>query len=134
MTTEKDLLEPMVFDDEDLAVPITIRGVEYVLKEATGGAACKFKNAQIACTELQDGKPVRVHNIANTEPFLVSLCLFDRDGNAVPEAVIRRWPSRVQKALFERAKSISELGNDEPEETVQAAAKNVQEGTTDGSD
>jgi hypothetical protein len=84
-----------------------IGGIEYELRETSGGAAVKYDNARLRCYEYQEGKLVRMHDLADLEPLLVSLCLFDTEGKEVSEKLIRSWPHRVQKALFERAKELS---------------------------
>jgi hypothetical protein len=63
-----------------------------------------------------------VVGLANVEPLLVSLCLFRENGAPVLLATVRSWPARVVKSLFEKAKEISDLGEERKEEE---AAKNV---------
>lgn len=131
--------EMMVFDiGKQTVIPINIKneegGIEeYELREASGDDACRWKNAIIERTMLgPDGKPTGMKNIADTEPILVSLCLYDVSlKKKVPVSKVRSWPARVQKALFEKAKEISDL--DEDDEAVQATVKNGQTGTTAGS-
>lgn len=93
-----------------IQLKVRIGAQEYILREASGDAACRYRNALLECTELDsDGKPKVLRNLANTETLLVSLCLFTKDGKPVPEATIRSWPARIVKRLFEQAKLISEL-------------------------
>lgn len=97
---------------------VHVGGVDYVLRETSGDAAVKYDNARLACYEYQDGKLVRVHDLANLEPMLVSLCLFMVDGvTPVSDATIRVWPARVQKALYTRAREIS--GMNEPVTSIE---------------
>jgi len=129
--------------------PVKLSGKDYYLREASGDAATKFANARLNCIKLgPDGKPQTVRGIADVEPLLVSLCLFDESGKNVPEATVRSWPARVQKALFERAKEMSRLDDLETEAAIQSQiatlnnrleeireSKNVgSESTEDGSD
>jgi hypothetical protein len=102
------------FDDLSLIeVPVSIEGKKYTLREASGGAAIQYRNAMLASTKLGPGGTVTsVSGMANIEPLLVSLCLFDEKGKRVSEATIKNWPSRVLKTLFDRAKEISELDED----------------------
>jgi hypothetical protein len=106
------------FDDlSPVEVPVSVRGKRYTLREATGDAACKWRNAQLAATELgPDGKVMRVKGLADLEPMLVSLCLFDEQGKPVPAATVREWPARVIKAVYDECKRISQL--DEAAETA----------------
>lgn len=103
--------EVMDFGDlEEVTIPVHVKGEAYTLREASGRAAGKYRNACLECTTIgPDGKPTGFHNVADVEPLLVSLCLFDENGRNVPQARIEQWPSRVQKALFNKAKEISDL-------------------------
>src|SRR5438105_4562515 len=95
--------------------PFTILGKQYVLKEPSGDIACKYRNAMLACTELgPDGRtPKRIHGMADTEPLLVSGCLFRLDQHSKEHAVlvteVRAFPDRIVKALYQKAKDIGGL-------------------------
>ncbi len=124
-------MEEMNFDLEVVSIPVTIGGEKYELREASGDAACKWRNAILSKAKLgPDGKPQTVGSIADTEPLLVSLCLFNESGKNVSLSVVRSWPARIQKALFNKIKDISDLDEDEQSEPV----KNEQEATQDGLD
>lgn len=106
--------EPIVFDDLTLHEEKVMLGKdEYVLREASGEAATIYRNAMLKATKLgENGKPESLDGFADAEPLLVSLCLFKREGvgfGSVSVNVVKSWPSRVQKKLFERAKEISDL-------------------------
>lgn len=88
---------------------VTIGGNYYILREADGNASTRYSNARLKYTEVRGDKVVAIEGMADTEPLLVSLCLFTQEGKPVPEVVIRKWPSRVQSALFDRAKRISNI-------------------------
>ncbi|MFH1328089.1 MAG: hypothetical protein ABIH76_04500 [Candidatus Bathyarchaeota archaeon] len=103
---------------------VHIGGIDYVLKETSGDASVKYDNARLACYEYQDGKLVRSHGLADLEPLLISLCLFDSAGVNVPETVIRSWPSRIQQALYTRAKMVS--GTIETVESLEGQLKLLQ--------
>ncbi len=122
--------ETMDFTDITLKeIPVQVGDKKYTLREATGDAACLYRNAMLRCTKLgPEGKPETITGIADAEPYLVSLCLFNEGNKPVPVATIRKWPARVQTALFDKAKEISELGEDEDEDT----AKNEQSDTMGG--
>ena len=108
--------ELLDFDITPKEVSVRIGGELYVLKEATGDSACKWQNKAVNATKLgPDGKPVAVGNIADIEPYLLSLCLFpvSKAGTvadkAVPEAIIRQWPSHVTSRLYEKVLVMSGL-------------------------
>lgn len=128
--------ELLAFDDLTLQeVPVSIGGKRYILREASGEVACRYRNRMLESTEFGgDGKPMKVKGMGDLEPLLVSLCLWEADdagkpARPVPESVIRAWPSRVVKRLFAKAKAISDLG----EEATQDAPKEGPNSTGDGS-
>ena len=136
-TPEVDTTRSMDFDlGEPVVIPVNIKDKDgvlrsYELREANGDSACRWKNAILQRTNLgPNGKPSSFGAIADTEPIVISLCLFDKDGKNVPVGVIRQWPAKVQRALFEKAKEISELDEDEE---LKDTVKNGQTDTTDGS-
>lgn len=103
-----EVLDLGVVDPKEIQVKIGDK--TYTLREATGDAVVRFNGRRAQAGRFEDGKFVGVSsNLADAEPFLVSLCLFDEAGKLVPETVIRRWPSRVQKRLFDKVMEISEL-------------------------
>jgi len=109
------MTEPMRFETFELHTePVYIGDTVYTLKEATIGVAAKYRNALLDCATLgPDGKPSKFSGMADVEPLLVSLCLFDVDGNEVPLATVNQWPSRIVKQLFNRVKEVSDLDEDE---------------------
>lgn len=146
--------EPIVFDDlAAVEIPVSIPnkdGVkeDYILQEASGDAACKYRNAMLACTQLgPEGKPSQIRGMADIEPLLVSLCLFTSERKPVQLGIIRSWPNRVQKKLFDKIKEISDLDESEDRDSLvkqrkaidkqiaeieEEAAKNSPSNTTDG--
>lgn len=129
-----DLSADLVFDNIlPVEVPVSVAGKKYVLREASGDAACRYRNALLKSTRLgPEGKPSVIDGLADVEPLLVSLCLFEvlSDGTLakgpVPAHVIRSWPARIQKALFERAKQISDLEERETAASLEAKITDAQ--------
>jgi hypothetical protein len=118
--------QPLNFDDlATLEEHFAFQGASYVLREPTAEAACRWKNAITRAVRMgPDGKPSGVVDIADTDPLLVSLCLWEvKDGKEVPVplATVRSWPSRVLNRLFERAREMGELN---PAAAEGSAAKN----------
>jgi len=122
---------PEVMDFGDITpieVKVRIQGKNYVLREASEAVTCRYRNAQVRCAHVApDGKATKVEGpIADTEPLLVSLCLFEEDtGAPVDQKVIMQWPSRVVRQLFDKVKEISDLD----ESAQSASVKNVPAGT-----
>lgn len=86
---------------------------EYVLKEASGEAAIKWRNAEQACYEYgSEGNISKITGLAETIPLLVSMCLFERNGQGdkpVTIGQVKAWPDRIQQQLYQRAKELSNL-------------------------
>jgi hypothetical protein len=122
----------MDFDFEDLtpaAVPVKYRGKRYLLREADESACCQYRNAVIRSRKLDaDGRLTHLDGLADAEPLLVSLCLFElAEGpgqpsaeRPVPLAVVRSWPGRVVKPLFAWLHRASGLREEEETEEVLA--------------
>lgn len=107
---------------EPIKVSYQIGDTTYELREATEGVACKYQNALMKRVKMgENGLPTSADGVADTEPYLVSLCLFDSSGYPVTDATIRTWPSRVVKTLFDKVMEISQLNGD----TVEAIKKQI---------
>lgn len=126
------------FNFDDLApkeIRLSIGGKKHLLREASGDAACKYRNAIIGSTRLgPDGKPTSIHGLADAEPMLVSLCLFELYEHQGQEkerpvllSTIRGWPARVLKPLVEKVKEISPGLEDRPDESEDALQKRLEE-------
>ena len=134
------LMEAMDFDDLSvIEVPVSIEGKKYILREADGDTACRYRNACLKCTKLgPDGKAQSVHGLADVDPFLVSLCLLQvvelADGKKNYKKVslefVRGRPNRVQKALFKRAKKIGKLDEIDDKEALLEQKKEIEEQLT----
>ena len=108
-------------DITPIIVPVTISGEQYELREANGNVACQYRNALLKCTQLgPEGKPHKIDGMADVEPLLVSLCMYDSGNHPVPITKVRSWPSRIVKELFNTAKKISQI---DEEETVASLEK-----------
>lgn len=109
--------ESWKFDLQPRQIEVQIGDKSYVLKEASEDAAAKYQNALFRSTTLgPDMKPVKVDGLADIEPLLVSLCLYDGEGNLVPLDVIRSWPARIVKKLYQWVRENSDLEGGEGEE------------------
>ena len=110
---------------QPIRIPFSLGGNHFVLIEAPSDAVVKWRNAQLNATKIIDGKAAGFNNMADTEPLLVSLCVFKSTGEGstevlmggpqknIPQGVslqgVRGWPYRAQKVLFEKIKKISGL-------------------------
>jgi len=109
--------ESWKFDLQPRQIKVEIGDKSYVLKEASEDAAAKYQNALFRSTTLgPDMKPVKVDGLADIEPLLVSLCLYDGEENLVPLDVIRSWPARIVKKLYQWVRENSDLEGGEGDE------------------
>jgi hypothetical protein len=105
--------ESLVFTDDVVEIPVSIGETDYLLREASGGVATKYKNALAKATKFKDGKVSSIDGINDAEPLLVSLCLFKKDGSPVNINVVKLFKNSTQEALFDKAKEISNLSMEE---------------------
>lgn len=128
--------EKLCFDDLSLFEEIvSIKGEDYILREASEDAICRYRNHNIRAARMVDGRVVGMEDLADAEPLLVSLCLYttNKEGKShqqVALRTIRSWPHKVVKAIFARAKLISGLNDDKPTDKD----KNSSSSSTDNDD
>lgn len=120
--------DPIVLEDlEPIRISVTIGKKKYVLREASEDAACKYRNASTNCARMDNGRVTGISGpIADVEPILVSLCLFEvyehqREQKERPVTLqqVRSWPARNVKPLFDRIIEISGLREEEDVEALE---------------
>ena len=132
-------MDELNFDSLSLIeVPVTIEGKRYVLREASGDVACKYRNALMTGTQMEGKRVTKIGSMADAEPLLVAKCLFevgeDELGRkAVNVGTVITWPNRIIKRLFKKVQEISDLKEGD-EEANEERAKNEPEHTLVGSD
>lgn len=135
-------LEELNFDDlTPVEIRVSIFRKKYVLREIDEGDAVRWRNSQLRAARMSEGQVVSMGDLAESEPLLVSFCLYRanedhkiilrNDGTPdkstlTPLATIKSWPARIVKPLFERAKEISELEEKETKEVLEARIKDAQ--------
>jgi len=108
--TMTHLNDPMIFDDPRAAVPVSIEGVDYTLREATAAQAAKFVNARASMFRVSaDGQVVGLKSIGDLPSLLVSMCLYTADDKPVRRDVVDRLGQPILDKLFQRALDISGL-------------------------
>lgn len=128
-----NLSEPMVFEDELVEVPVTIKGRNYVLKPLNAGSVVTYKNKATSGVVLDDaGKVVGLGNTGELEPLAVHLALFYDDpsfdkinGTRVPLAVINSLPGKVVGKLAQRVVAISGLQEDNIPDTIETLEEKI---------
>lgn len=124
-------MEPLVFDDiTPITEPVRLGKKLYVLREADGEAITKWKNMQIRSARMQDGQVVGMGEAADSQPYLIHMCLYEATENGdlyvlqngepdpkyrVPISVIRRWKGTISEKIYDRIIEISGLQDDKPD-------------------
>lgn len=135
---DQKYLEPMELTDlAPITVPVTIGKHSYVLKEASGLVARKYRSRIMnAAKGVQPGGKVTEMDVSKLEGLEVELvagCLFEvtAEGKHVTmanrENLIRSWPDRVIDQLFQRAAAISGLRQDEAANTLEGLDVQIEE-------
>jgi hypothetical protein len=108
------------FSEEEnlfISIPVKIPGdsTEYTLKTFNGADATKFHNAQAKTIRFDSaGNPVGFNDrIADIEPLLISLCLWDDKGRKVSVSKIGSWPFPIQRKLYKTAQQINQIAEEE---------------------
>jgi hypothetical protein len=112
MSEHQHDIEPMDFGDlKPMERGITnLFGKNYILREASEDAARKYRNSAVRAAKMSDGKIVGMDGVGDVQSVLVAACLFEEGSNrCVTEAVVRTWPSRVVKPMFDWVKEVSKL-------------------------
>jgi hypothetical protein len=97
---------------------ITVVGpnkVEYTLREANGRTAKEHRNALMSSARFgPDGKCIGLESLASVESKFVASCLWDKQGRNPSFTLVEQWPARIQKKLYEKAKELSDMGEEQP--------------------
>lgn len=110
----KQKQEALVFALDIVEIPVEIGGRKYVLREADGHTAAKYRDTITKSVKMTRGQVSGIGGIAEAEPLLVSMCLFAEDDEGgytrkISLDTVKRWPSRIVKSLFTKAQEISGL-------------------------
>lgn len=116
-------LETLEFSSTIVEIPVKIDDKDYILQEASGGAANVYNNDLLRGMTLgKDRRTYQSSGIAEINTRLLSQCLFEvieKDGKPTRELVnivtIKKWPDRIQTKLIEKLKEISNVDDDTQE-------------------
>lgn len=118
---------------EPTRLQFTVGGRNYLLREATGDAVVKWRNAVIKASRLaKEGNTLLAgEGLADTELLLVSLAsrmldpadgsVVTKDGKevVVPVDTVRGWGYPIVQTLFDRAKQYARLQEFETIQTIE---------------
>lgn len=122
--------EELNFDLSEAFIPLNVGGERYLLVEADGAAGTEYRNAGAKGIKFNaQGKPCGIDNIIDAQLVLVSKCLFkltkeNNEASSLKSWIdptdstayfrqpvnierIRSWPDRITQALFEKARDLS---------------------------
>ena len=126
--------ESFDFDLTLIEIPVTVGGNKYVLREADEETASMFNNARLKGIPVKDSEAVGLpEDLGGLQSLLVTRCLFpiDSSGEPLPSCVrrdtVKKWPARVVKPLYIKAKKISELDDKEDLESLKKQRDDVAE-------
>ncbi len=121
-------MKNLSFSTVRASIDVTIDEEKYVLVEASGATGVAFQNAIVGgITYGENGKPQTLNGQASTQILLVGESLYKVNpdtGKAFKTPVGHKWvsdtlSSRILKELFEAAKELSSIGEDETDEAMQ---------------
>lgn len=113
-------METLRFDLKREEKEIVISDEPYVLKELDGTGRDTYLNTVINRVKVnKKGEPTGLKSFDAMQAGLVAQSLFKVVGNEhepVNVATIQTWPAKVVSSLFDAAKELSGLGDEEGEE------------------
>lgn len=97
-------------------IPVTMPDKKmFTLKEASGKVAKQHRNDLLKCTKFDNkGNVIGMTALASVEAQFVAGCLVDQDGKNPSHYYVEGFPARIQKKLYEKAKEISDLKEEDP--------------------
>lgn len=139
--------EQEIFDFDGLeqqTKKVKFKGKRYEVREASADAAAQFRNHGLRSARFADGKLLGMGDVANGQSLLVSLCLWEEVANPsdptqpgfrpVDIKVVRAWPERVVKELFEWISKVSMLDEADTEEVLEKRISELQKKLQDKKD
>jgi hypothetical protein len=103
----KDTLLKSVFGQEI----VEANGIEFIARELTSGDAVKYESSLYS---IVNGQPVL--KMENSKAKLISLALYDKDGNKVftdkDIEIINSLPAKLVNKLFEACSKVNGIGTE----------------------
>jgi len=113
------MTEPLSFDLDRKEQTATIGGDDYVLRELDGKERDRYLNSLGNRMKTSPNGGQSLKNFDGLQASLITASLFKLEGGervAVKEATVQAWPARVLTGLFNAAKELSALGDEEDED------------------
>jgi hypothetical protein len=102
--------EKKKFTKKSKRMDIDIDGEEYSIREFFGTERDNWMSGMTKRAKLDAaGKPIGATNVVGIQSSLITLCLFDSDGERVPAATVDSWPASTVQDLFKECQTINGL-------------------------
>jgi hypothetical protein len=103
-------------------IPVKMKGADgkvrdYKLVELDAEDRDKFLNSLGGRIKYVNGKPQGMSNYEGLQASLLSRCLYNDEGNLVPQKEIQKFPAGVASALFKEAQKLSAFDEEAAEES-----------------
>lgn len=135
-SAEMTVLNSDEFRFDDLtprSKPATIGGKRYILREASEGAAAKYRDALQEGTRVSQEGEAFVGSNGGADTLLLSLCLFelyDLRGEEKERSVVlsevHRWPARIVRPMVDWIKEVSGMTQTATAEGIQKEIAKLQ--------
>ena len=130
--------EPLVFTLEREEIPVTIDSQEYVLQELDGAERDKYLNGLTNRMRVNNkGDLAGIKNFDGLQASLVVASIRLVDGverKPVPFKTVQEWPAKVVKQLFDAARAISGLDDEDEKDKEKTNDGGGEDGGEEGND
>lgn len=107
--TKIDCLDLTLVEEKVMLKDRTGKEALFIIRELDGDQRDGFTNLLTSRTRYVDGKPHGLKDSSGIYARMIHMALWDDKGQKVPEAMINKWPARVQEALVKKIVAISGL-------------------------
>lgn len=103
------------FTTELKRLPVTIDGDKHTIVEMMGEQRDKYLDDLGGRLKYEGGKPT-LRKFSGMHSLLLSLCLVDGNDKPVPAKTIDKWPAQTVTGLFNLARELNALDEEEEAE------------------
>lgn len=130
--------EPLVFTLEREEIPVVIDSQEYVLQELDGSERDRYLNGLTNRMRVNNkGDLAGIKNFDGLQASLVAASIRLVDGlerKPVLLKTVQGWPAKVVKQLFDAARELSGLDDEDEKDKEKTNNEGGEEGGTEGND
>lgn len=114
---------------EPIEIPIPYGSVTYYLREASEDTHKQYRSRAMKCYDT-DGHIKNPDMAAETPLWFVQMCLYKESGgdpkNRVDLTIVRNMPTRIVAKLFDKARKISGMDQEETAESIRKRISELQ--------